>query len=396
MNNISTLLKAEVQAFIKAHEKDDPSQLVLSGHKYPEIPIKEVAAQIQARQKAKQKFPEWYEAQEIIFPPSLSIEQASSETTARYKATLVSGNHLLDLTGGMGIDTYYLSKSFEKTDYVEQQSALFDLARHNFKVLGSLQIRTHHTKAEDFLAQHNHPVDCIYLDPARRDDQMRKVFLLEDCIPNVVELKTSLLEKSSQVLIKTAPLLDIQAALQSLEYVKKVIVIAVNQECKEVLYLLDKRYNDEPTLETVHFLGDALQNFSFSKSQEEEAKVNYAEPLNYIYEPNAAILKAGAFKAIAEAFQLIKLHPNSHLYTSDVLKADFPGRIFQLKCLSKYNKKALKALLPSLKANLTTRNFPDSVVQIRKKTGLKEGGNTYIFATTDSQNNHILIITEKV
>lgn len=396
MKDISTLLKAEVQAFIREHEKDDPSQLVLAGHKFPEIPIKEVAAQIQARQKAKHKFPEWYRVSGIVFPPSLSIEQASSETTARYKASLVSGNHLLDLTGGMGIDTYYLSHSFQKTDYVEQQAALFELAGHNFKILASAQIRTHHTKAENFLAQLDHQVDCIYIDPARRDDQKRKVFRLEDCTPDVVSLQASLFEKSNQVLLKTAPLLDIKAALQVLEYVKKVIVIAVNQDCKEVLYLLDKKYNEEPGLETVHFLGGTSQKFSFSKSQEEEAKVHYAEPLNFIYEPNAAILKAGAFKAIAEVFQLQKLHPNSHLYTSNVLKAEFPGRIFQLKAVSKYNKKALKTVLPSLKANLTTRNFPESVVQIRKKTGLKEGGNTYIFATTDIHNNHILLISEKV
>lgn len=396
MTYISTLLKAEVQAFVKVHEKDDPSQLVLAGHKYPDIPIKEVAAQIQARQKAKQKFPEWYEAQEIIFPPSLSIEQASSEITARYKASLVSGNHLLDLTGGMGIDTYYLSKSFQKTDYVEQQAALFELARHNFKVLRSSQIRTHHNNAEDFLAQLDHPVDCIYMDPARRDDLKRKVFLLEDCTPNVVELQANLLEKSNQVLIKTAPLLDIQAALQSLQHVKRVIVMAVNQECKEVIYLLENKYTDEPDLETVHFLGETLQSFSFNKSQEEEAKIIFSEPLEFIYEPNAAILKGGAFKVIARAFELNKLHPNSHLYTSNKLKADFPGRIFQMKTISKYNKKALKAVLPSLKANLTTRNFPDNVAQIRKKTSLKEGGNTYIFATTDIQNNHMLLITEKI
>ncbi|MDF9796192.1 hypothetical protein OKW21_001455 [Catalinimonas alkaloidigena] len=396
MTDISTLLKAEVQAFIRAHEKDDPAQLVLAGHKFPEIPIKEVAAQIQARQKAKQKFPEWYETSGIVFPPSLSVEQASSEITARYKATLVSGSHLLDLTGGMGIDTYYLSQSFQKTDYVEQQSALFELVRHNFKVLANTSIRPHHANAEDFLAQLNHTVDCIYLDPARRDDQKRKVFRLEDCTPNVIELQSRLLEESKQVLIKTAPLLDIQAALRSLKHVKKIIVIAVNQDCKEVLYLLDKRHDDEPELETVYFFGDALQTFSFSKSQEEAAKVYYAEPLNYIYEPNTAILKAGAFKVIAEAFQLKKLHPNSQLYTSTILNADFPGRIFQMKTICKYNKKALKAVLPSLKANLSTRNFPESVAQIRKKTGLKEGGNTYVFATTDIQNNHILIITEKV
>lgn len=393
--SITSLLRPEVQAFIQAHEQDEPAQLVLEGHKYPAIPIKEVAAQIQARQKAKHKFPEWYQKSGIIFPPALSVEQASSEVTGRYKAGLVKGEHLVDLTGGMGMDTYYLSQSFQQTDYVEQDEALVSLAKHNFEALGRTKITTYHTSAEDFLKNLNRKADCIYLDPARRDEQKRKVFRLEDCTPDVVALQDLLLDKGKKVLIKTAPLLDIQAALQVLKHVEKVLVIAVNQECKEVLYLLDQEFEGEPKISTVHFLHEQVQEFSFSRRQEEKAEVLYAEPSDYLYEPNTAILKAGAFKAVAEAFQLAKLHPNSHLYTSNELQTQFPGRIFQLKAVSKYNKKAIQQLIPSGKANITTRNFPDSVQQIRKKIGIKEGGEIYVFATTDLDNKNILLVTEK-
>lgn len=393
--SISTLLRPEVQAFIHAHEQDDVAQLVLHGHQYPDIPIKAVAAQIQARQKAKPKFPEWYQQAGVIFPPALSVEQASSEITARYKASLVQGKHLVDLSGGMGVDTYYLSQSFQYTDYVEQQEVLVALATHNFQTLGQSQIKTHHSSAEDFLEKLSSTADCLYLDPARRDEQKRKVFRLEDCTPNVVALQEILLDKGKKVLIKTAPLLDIHAALEDLFQVEKVVVIAVNQDCKEVLYLLDHEMEGETQIETIHFLHDRVQNFVFNRSQEERAEVTYSEPLAYLYEPNAAILKAGAFKAIAEAFQVHKLHPNSHLYTSTDFRAHFPGRIFRIKEVSKYHKKTLKALIPSGKANITTRNFPDSVQQIRKKTGVKEGGETYIFATTDQNDKNILLIAEK-
>ncbi|WPP52300.1 THUMP-like domain-containing protein [Catalinimonas niigatensis] len=392
----SNLLRPEVQAFIHAHEQDDVVQLVLQGHQYPDIPIKAVAAQIQARQKAKHKFPDWYQQAGVIFPPTLSVEQASSEITARYKASLMRGKHLVDLSGGMGIDTYYLSQSFQYTDYVEQQEALVALAAHNFQTLGQSQIKTHHSTAEEFLEKLSSKAECLYLDPARRDEQKRKVFRLEDCTPNVVALRDVLLDKGKKVLIKTAPLLDIHAALEELSHVEKVVVIAVNQDCKEVLYLLDREMEGETQMETIHFLHDSVQNFVFSRSQEERAEVTYAEPLSYLYEPNATILKAGAFKAIAEAFQMHKLHPNSHLYTSNELQSHFPGRIFRIKEVSKYHKKSLKALIPSGKANITTRNFPDSVQQIRKKTGIKEGGDTYIFATTAQDNKNILLITEKI
>lgn len=395
LKELEILRSPGVQDFMKAHALDDPSQLVLSGHKYPDIPIKEVAAQIQARRKAKSKFPEWYQTEGIIFPPALSVEQASSEITARYKSELVSGNLLADLTGGMGVDTFYLSQNFRQSMHIEQQEALYQLAGHNFRVLGA-DIACHHAQAEDFLADFEGELDCIYIDPARRDENQRKVFRLEDCTPDVTILLPQLLAKAKQVLIKTAPLMDIHAAQASLQHIHKIVVLAVNQECKEVLYLLERGYTAEPTIETVHFHANVVQKFGFTKTEEDVAKVAYAEPKDFIYEPNSAILKAGGFKVLAEKLGLNKLHPNSHLYTSETLLDDFPGRAFQLQSISKYKKKALKSALSSKQANISTRNFPESVAQIRKKTGLKEGGDTYVFATTDVSNQHLLLITSKV
>ncbi|WKN30265.1 RsmD family RNA methyltransferase [Porifericola rhodea] len=394
--SIAQLLRPEVQAFIAEHRHDDPVQLVLSAHKYPDIPVKEVAAQLQAGRKARQKFPEWYQQQHIIFPMSLSVEQASSEATARYKTQLLAGQELVDLTGGMGIDLYYMSKSFQQATYVEQQEELVAIARHNFETLQAQHINCVHSSSEVFLQNLDHKVDAIYLDPARRDEHKRKVFRLEDCTPNVVELQDELLKKSEHVLIKTAPLLDIQLALQALKSVEKVIVIAAEQECKEVLYLLGAKAKVQPIIETVHLAGDKIQQFNFTKEGEAETDVSYNVPQHYLYESNAALLKAGAFKSVAQVYGLAKLHPNSHLYTSAELVDDFPGRIFRVIEVVKYSKKAIKAAVPSGKANITTRNFPDSVLQIRKKTGLKDGGNTYIFATTDLDGKYILLVSEKL
>ncbi len=392
---VNQLLKPAVQQFIRDHERDDPATLMLRADNFPQIPMRKVVAQIQARQKAKHKFPEWYQMKSIVFPPILSVEQASSELAARYKAKLVSGKHLLDLTGGMGVDTFYLGQSFEKVDYVEQQENLVEIARHNFTQLKAQQIRTRSSEANSFLKALQTPVDCIYIDPARRDDQARKVYRLEDCSPDVIAMRNELLEKSRQVLIKTAPLLDIAAAVRDLQNVSRVWVIAVNQECKEVLYLLEPDFKQELMITAVHLQQGSEQDFTFSSQGETSSAVEYAEPEKYIYEPNAAILKAGAFKSVAVRYHLKKLHPNSHLYTSEVLKDDFPGRIFCTEAICKYSRKAVKQWVPGGKANISTRNFPDSVQQVRKKTGLNEGGSTYIFATTGHENKLMLLICKK-
>ncbi|WP_268122994.1 class I SAM-dependent methyltransferase [Roseivirga pacifica] len=389
---IDQLASPEVQAFIRAHLAEDPASLMLKKNQYPDLPMRAVVEQIASKQKAKHKLPSWYQQEGILFPPALSMEQASSERTATYKASLVKGKSMVDLTGGFGIDCYFLSKSFRRGVYVERQERLTQIAAHNYKVLGA-NVEVVHAQSEDYLATLE-PVDLIYLDPARRDDHNKKVVLLEDYAPNVLELMPLLQQKAKQVLLKVSPLLDIKLAIEQLSHVATVHVVAVQNEVKELLFLLDYRVENEPTIHCVNFSKTEAQHYQFSLNEEELREAIIGDCSNFLYEPNASILKAGAFKSIAEKFGLKKLHANTHLYTSEVPVADFPGRVFKVKSEISLNKKYLKKTIPDLKVNITVRNYPQSVAQIRKKTGLKEGGANYVLAFT-GLNGPTALLCEK-
>ena len=393
-NDWTALCQPIVQQFIREHERGDPYQLALQAKKHPDIPIQLVARQIQARQKAKKKLPEWYQAEGIVFPPLLSMEQCSSEATAKYKSGLVSGKTAIDLTGGAGVDTYYLNQSFEEFHYVEQNLQLAEIARYNFHQLGSSAIQTHVGDAKAFLTSAS-PVDLIYLDPARRDDLNQKVFRLSDCSPDVTQLLSQLMEKADKVLVKASPMLDINQAIQDLDLVQEIHVVAVNNECKEVLYLLSSQAIKDPKICAVDLTSDTPP-LTFTRREETEVRISFAEPQQFIYEPNTAILKAGAFRTVAQRWQLAKLHPNTHLYTSEKLISDFPGRTFRLEAVLPYRKKEVQAHIPSKKANITTRNFGDSVATVRKKLGLRDGGDTYLFATRIQNKQQALLLMQKV
>ncbi|MEQ9437829.1 MAG: RsmD family RNA methyltransferase [Cyclobacteriaceae bacterium] len=391
---LAILLEAGTQQFIREHASDDPYALALQAKRFPNIPIQQVAEQIQARQKAKKKLPEWYQTEGVIFPPSLAMEQCSSEATARFKSSLVSGTSVVDLTGGAGIDTYYLSRSFERGAYVEQNSRLAAIAQHNFRQLGASSIEIHATDAEAFLSSME-AVDLIYLDPARRDDAQRKVFRLSDCSPDVTSMLPGLLIKGKQVMIKTSPMLDIDAAMNDLGNVDQVYVVAVNNECKEVLYLLSSQVVASPMI-TALDLANGAAPLQFAREGETKASVSYAEPQRYLYEPHAAILKAGAFRSVAQQYGVAKLHPRTHLYTSEQLVANFPGRTFRIQSVAPYQKKVVRKYVPEGKANISTRNFGDSVATVRKKLGLQEGGDAYLFATATQLQNRVILITQKI
>ena len=391
-----TLASPEVQRFMREHALDDPHQLALQARHYPDLPIPAIAEQLQARRKAQRKLPEWSATEGLIFPPTLSMEQCSSEATARYKSSLLRGQRLVDLTGGAGVDTYYLSQSFAQTDYVEQDERLAQLARHNFSVLSASSIRVHSTSAEEFLVALSEPVDVIYLDPARRNAQASKVFQLADSAPNVLELQDALLAKAATVLLKTAPLLDIQATLHVLNNVSQGHVVAGRNEVKEVLYRLDRGHTGEPEITAVNLQSFADQPFSFFRPEESQTEVTYTDPLAYLYEPHAALMKAGAFKLIGQRFGLDKLHPNTHLYTSDRLVSEFPGRAFRCRAVVPYQKKAVRKYLPDGKASITTRNFPDPVATVRKKLGLADGGAAYLFAARLANEQLRIIIADKI
>jgi len=382
--------------YLAEHEDDEPSRLMLQAGRYPHLPVAQLVQHIGARQKIKTKLPSWYQHPQVRYPVALSVEQSSSEKTAAFKAGLVNGTLLLDLTGGFGIDSYFFADKFETVIYVERQPELVEIAAANAKVLGRNNIQFKQAEATAFLESFTSPADWIYLDPARRDQANRKMHSLSDCEPDVIKLLPALLAKGKNILIKTSPMLDITQAIGQLQKVQKVYVVAVENECKEVLYQVDASDNSSPQIEAINLLPeDREQVFTFDYAVEENTAVKYELPQTYIYEPNAAILKAGGFKSMANQFQLNKLHRNSHLYTSENLVQDFPGRIFKLKTISRYQKKGLASHLPDRKANITVRNFPDSVAEIRKKTGIKEGGDLYLFATTDLHQKPIILVCEK-
>lgn len=387
-------LSDELKAFIITHEADDVHSLALQAKQYPDIDMEMAIRQITGRKIAKEKIPSWYANDNIIYPKHLSMEQCSSEQTALFKASLCGGESMADLTGGLGVDCFFLAHGFNNAVYVEQQSELAEIAVHNFKILGQ-DIKVVNEDAVSYLSSMP-PVNLIYIDPARRDNTGRKTVLIEDCTPNILDMESLLEEKSKQVMIKLSPMLDITLAVKSVKSVSDVYIISVNNECKELLFI--KKGNTGKILyHCVNIQNSNTDTYTFYKEDEDTISLNYTTKIaKYLYEPNASILKASAYKSIAKAYSLDKLHPSSHLYTSDVLYEDFPGRKFVVDNICSLNKKDMKEYLSDIKqANITTRNFPLSVQEIRKKTGLKDGGDIYIFATTLVDDRKVLLICHK-
>ena len=389
----------ELDRFILEHRNDDPSQMALSAKKYPDVPVAFVARQIDAYSRLKKKIPSWYQ-QGLSFPVPVSLEQCSSEATARFKASLFSGENFLDLTGGMGVDSYFFKSRFDRITLVEADANVLSGTRHNFQTLGIDNVVFVESSAEQYLQKTEQHFDLIYLDPSRRASQNQRVFMLDDCQPNVLVIKDLLFNHADKTLIKTAPLLDISLAIKQLEHVSQVWIVAYEHDCREILYLLEK---NAPTLEQVpiHAVsidhnGIAISHYTHTQEEEQCASIEYGGAKSYLYEPNAALMKAGAFKSLGSKFQLGKFHVNSHLYTSDELIQDFPGRRFNIIATCKYHKKELIEVIPSQKANFSSRNFPDRPEQVRKRMGFADGGDHYVFATTDHLENKVLLVCLKV
>jgi hypothetical protein len=384
------LLHPVVQKFILDHAQDDVNQLVLRYKEIESIPVSRIADQITGRKKAKEKLPGFYNTPSIVYPPGLNLEQSSSEKTAQYKTDFIASddpvkkplNSMADLTGGFGVDSYFFSKIFRLVHYVEPNESLVEIVRHNHQQLGADNIHYHQTKAEEFLKTHHEPMDLVFIDPSRRSTGNQKVFKFSDCVPDVTALQQSIFEKTHYLLVKTSPLLDLQQGLKELDGIKKILVIAVDNECKEVLFFCEKNFTNEPEVTAVNILPGKTDRFSFGLREEKNAGVNFSEPLTYLFEPNAALLKSGAFKILAERTGLLKLHPSTHLYTSSTLVHDFPGRVFKLESPLKSDPKEVLKFFPEGKANVFTRNYPLSVDELRKKLKLKDGGYQYLVAFT--------------
>ncbi|SFS29686.1 class I SAM-dependent methyltransferase [Lutibacter maritimus] len=386
------ILHTEVQDFINSNLKTDITKLILKGSPFQNVSIQEIAAQIVSKNKCETKLPTWFSTENIYFPNKLNIEQTSSEITATYKANLVSGNTLVDITGGFGVDAYFFSHKVKNVTHCEINSELSEIVTHNYQQIKVTNIETKNNDGLAFLTEKNQKFDWIYTDPSRRNDTKGKVFLLEDCLPNIPKNLELLFNHAESILIKVSPILDITSAIRELNFVKEIHIVAIENEVKELLFILKKDYIKAIEIKTMNFNKNGNQKFDFIFN--EDSNVTYSEPKKYLYEPNSAILKAGGFYQISKKLTIDKLHPHSHLYTSNEL-VDFPGRTFKIEHCISYDKKLIKKLIPSKKANITTRNFPESVEQIRKKTSLKDGGNQYLFFTTNYNDKLQVIICTK-
>ena len=445
------------QDFIRQHQDDDVRQLAFLGSKYPEVDMPFALDQIRGRKMARVKLPRWASLEGIIYPPHISMEQCSSESTALYKAELAarllglpassSGIEMkaeneiefVDLTGGFGVDFSYIAARLGvKSMYVERQAHLCEAAKENFERLGLKNaivkngdgievLHSFHPKKKDVasaddslgitydqplsLLKTNLGLKIIFIDPARRDDAGNKVVSLKDCTPDVTVLQEEMLLKADYVIVKLSPMLDWHRAISELSHVREVHIISVNNECKELLLVLSARNMGDMEASSadgevkhagnlrIYCVNDA-QSFVCDELDMESSPVRIAPPvleeMQYLYEPNASLMKAGCFGVLSDRYDARMLSKNSHLFVSQAPIAAFPGRSFRIIAISSFNKKELKRHLSGItKANIATRNFPLSVAELRKRLKLKDGGETYIFATTLSDESHVLVITEK-
>jgi len=386
-------LPADLKRFINNNLNKNINELVFQKNPFPAYDWKWILNQIQAKQKAEKKLPTWFKNVDVIFPSTLSVEQTSSEVLAKYKASLISGEKIIDLTGGFGIDCFYFSTHFNDVTHCEFQEDLSEIVTHNYKVLGKKTIKTFSGDSISYLENTNEQFDWIYMDPARRDDSKSKVFLLKDCTPNVVDLQDLLFTKASNILIKVAPLLDISSILNEINHVKTIYAVSLQNEVKELLIVLEKDFINTPTLVATNITSNgSVISKAFNLQDDVYSTLNL--PQKYVYEPYSSFLKLGVYNSLANSFNVSKLHKHSHLYTSNEL-VDFPGRCFEIEQVISYNKKELK-FLEGTKCNITTRNFPLKVEEIRKKHKIKDGGDSYAFFTTNKNDERIVILSKKI
>jgi len=383
------ILSKEVQDFI-VNYSEGISKLAFSGSPFNNVSTLELIQQIESRRKAEKKLPTWHKTTNIFYPPKLNLEQTSSEITAEYKTSIVRGESLADLTGGFGVDCIYFSNKFINVSHYEHNDSLSQIAKHNFKVLDYNNIECFKGDGVQQVSKKHY--DVIYLDPSRRHNNKGKVFFLKDCEPNVPENLNFLLEHCQQLLIKTSPMLDISVGLNELQNVKEIHIVAVNNEVKELLWLIELGFSNLPIIKTINFNKKTTESFNFKWGH--KASLSYSLPKKYLYEPNAAIMKSGSFELLSEEYKVSKLQKHTHLYTSNEL-VDFPGRKFIIQKVVPFHKKEIKKLNID-KANITTRNFYESVAQIRKKLKIKEGGTDYLFFTTTDNNEKVILVCSKV
>lgn len=382
-------LSFEVKNFIKANERADISSLLLKHKSIDGVPVSAIVDQIVGRRKAKVKLPEYFVNEDILYPPAINLEQTSSGRTARFKANLLSSNlppanhtrdTLVDLTGGFGIDTLAFSKLFNRVIHVEPDEKLQRLAQYNHALLEASNVIYVNQTAEEYIKTMD-SASAVFIDPSRRSGT-RKVYSFHDCQPDITELQDDILRRTGMLMIKASPMLDIQLALGELRHTKEVCVLAVDNEVRELLFIIERGFKGEARILTENDADDSRSSFGFFLSEEQKAVPTFSNVMEYIYEPNAALLKAGAFKLLSHRYTVSKLHINSHLYTAGRLDEDFPGRIFRVVSTLKADSRKAADFFPEGKANIITRNYPSSPDALKKKLKLSDGGDRYLLAYT--------------
>lgn len=371
------LLTEEVQRYLQAHAKASPAAVALSKSPFPSVNSAELAVQLESRQKARLKLPEWYNTPGIYYPVALSIEQASSTTTAAYKATLIEPEErVIDLSGGFGADSLFLARKAAYVLHCELNRELSEIAQHNAGVLGQMNMDFICTDGvQHLLALPPGTFSTAFGDPSRRV-KTQKVFRLEDCEPNIVSVQDELLKRCRCLLVKTSPLLDISLSLEQLKHVREVHILSIKNECKELLFLMEAGFEGTPTLHAV-LLNEVERRVSFRREEETNAALKLGVPDTYLYDPDVALLKAGAFRWVASHFNIYKLHQNTHLYTAAHLDLSFPGRIFRIEQVQPY--RDFKKGKGGMAANVIAKNFPLSVAELRRKHKIAESKDAFLF-----------------
>jgi THUMP domain-like/Conserved hypothetical protein 95 len=387
------LLNTEIQQFISKAVGNDITKMALEKNPFPNMEWISILNQIACKTKAKDKLPTFFNSENIIYPSKVSVEQTSSEKTAKYKSEIVFGESLIDLTGGFGVDDLYFSYKINNVIHCEINLELSKIVQHNFNKLKIQNVQCYNNDSFEVLKNLNQKFDWIFIDPSRRNDTKGKVFMLKDCLPNVPDLLDFYFQYSKNILVKTAPILDISAGLLELKNVKSIHIVAIENEVKELLWEIEKEYDSKIEIKTINFTKESEERFDFILN-ENNLNSNFSLPKKYLYEPNSCIMKSGGFDEIGLQFDFEKLHQHSHLYTSDK-KNTFPGRVFEIEKSIIYNKNEMK-LFQNQKVNLTIRNFPDTVENIRKKWKIKDGGNQYCFFTTNVNDEKIVLICKKI
>lgn len=382
--------------FVLAHDDDDPARLLLSAGRWPDIDVRRAARAIEARRKVRDKIPSWLAHPAIDYPSSLSLEQCSSEETARYKQAFVpAGGAVADLTGGLGVDTWMLAQRAATVDYCERKPELCAAARHNFAELGLTNVTVHEGDGVALLRSHPGRFGLIYLDPARRGDSGgsgRRLYDIADCEPNLLEILPLLLEKADRILAKISPMADITRALSQLPEIRELHVVASAGEVKEILLLMEAGRQAAPRI----VAADGCIRFEFTPGEEPAAEVRYADTIGrYLFQPSKALRKAGAFRLLSARFSLAKLAPSTHLYTGDTPTPDFPGKTFEVTEVLPWNNATIKALRQRYgRLDLTALNFPLDTDALRHRLKIPAGGPTHAFAATLSDRQKVLIVCQ--